>query len=130
MKRILTALIATLLLLILCACGGGADQFKVAYVWGNGPNTSVVVIRGEMDGKERDLGVREAFKDCQVKDVKLAKGETMTLQGTDDGHLRYDGGVIVTLENADGKTFDVTVAEDSVFAAEQEGDTVRLLPPE
>ena len=39
-------------------------------------------------------------------------------------------GIIVTLQDADGKTIDVTIKKDSVFAAEKEGDTVHLLVPE
>ena len=129
MRKTLTALIAALLLLTLCACGGGAGQYKVSYVAGPGPVNPALVIYGTLDGEEMRLGLREALQDYTVKDVKLAKGETMTLQGTDDGLLRYDGGVIATLEDAEGKTFDVTVAEGSTFSAEKEGETVRLLPP-
>lgn len=129
MRNTLTALAAALLL-TLCACGGSANQFKVAYVGGSGPLSPVAVIHGELDGEEKDLGLQEAFKDCKVKDVKFAKGENVTLYGTEEGHLRYDGGIIATLEDAEGKTFDVTIAEESVFTAEKEGDTIHLLPPE
>ena len=129
MKKILTAAAAALLL-TLCACGGSANQFKVAYVGGTGPVSPVVVIHGELNGEEHDLGLQEAFKDCTVKDMKFAKGDSVTLMGTDEGRLRYEGGIIATLEDADGKTFEVTVAEDSVFTAEQDGETIRLLPPE
>lgn len=133
MKKILTVLLTALLaalLLALCSCGGSANQFKVIYVGGPGPMSPVVLIHGELDGEEMDLGVKEAFKDCTVKNIAFAEGESVTLKGTDEGRLRYDGGVIVTLENADGKSFDVTVKEESVFTAEKDGDTVYLLPPE
>ena len=130
MKRKLL-LFLVLAMLFLSACGSGASQFKVSYLWGATPNLSSAMIHGELDGEELNLDLNQAFKDCQVKDVKTAGKEgTLSISGTKDGHLEFIDGIIVTLEDADDKTIDVTIKKDSVFAAEKEGDTVHLLVPE
>ena len=130
MKRKLL-LFFVLAMLFLSACGSGASQFKVSYVWGATPNLSSAMIHGELDGEELNLDLNQAFEDCQVKDVKTAGKEgTLSISGTKDGHLEFIDGIIVTLEDADGKTIDVTIKKDSVFKAEKEGDIIYLLPDE
>ena len=118
-------------MLFLSACGESPSQFKVSYVWGDGTFSSSIMIHGELDGEEQDLGLEEAFKDCQVRNVNTAaKDGKMVMQAMAGGHKRYVDGIIVTLQDADGKTIDVTIKKDSVFVAEKEGDIVHLLVPE
>ena len=129
MKRILCAVMIVMLLL-LCACGSGGSKFTVKYVGTVNVMSPSPVISGEMGGKALKISLSKAFKGCTVAGIAFPDEENVTLSAVEDGmYLAYEGGLVVTLKDESGKTFEVTVKEGSVFDAEKNGDTVCLLPP-
>lgn len=128
MKKRLIALLAVILVL-LCGCGSD-NSFKVEYVGTGNILSTDLFLCGEIGGKSQNIGLTEAFKGCSVKDITFPDPDNVSMEGTEDGYLKFTGGIIATLEDESGNTFDVLIKEESEFDAEKSGDTVVLLPPQ
>ncbi len=151
MKKRLFVLMAVMIfvatVLALCACGKKTSSFKVEYVGtsnrlpaglplGGGGQSILkalednMFIRGEVDGKTKDIPIQNAFKGYKLTAVDYPDPEHIKMKGTESGgKLYYEDGVIVTIEDESGKSLEITIQENSVFDAETDGDTVYLLPP-
>ena len=127
--RITALLLAGMVMLAICSCGASDNTFTVDYVASAGVLNSTVIIVGQYKGEEAKLDVGHAFKDCTFTGMDFVE-ENPTLSGTEEGYLKYEGGVILTLTDADGQTHTVEVKEGSKFKLEELDDGWRLLLPD
>lgn len=132
LKLILCCLLTAVLALALAACGetgsAGSDSFTVDYV-GTYTIGGDFLISGEYKGDTCVLSAGSAFKDCKFEGYAFASDGEVNLTATGDGVLVVDDGVVLTLRDADGAGHEVTVQQGSVFQAEAEGDSIKLLLP-
>ena len=130
MKKAMLAILLLAVTAALCACGGGGDkQFKVEYVGSASVMSTDLYIQGTYEGDGTKLAVQNAFEGCTVKEFAFANPENVTMSGTEEGHLKFDGGIILTLEDADGVSHSVTVKEESVFDVTENGGSMQLKLP-
>ena len=128
----LTALLLVAVISILCACGSKKvdNTFTVDYVAMAGVVKPVIVIVGQHQNKtvKMDAG---SFKDCTLISAEYLAGEGATMSGTEDGYLKVDEGMRITLKDANGTTKTVDVKEGSVFTLDTSVDGAwRILLPE
>jgi len=150
MKKRLFVLIVVILFVVMLftlgACGKKISSFKVEFVGtsnrlpagipfgGGGGNILKALeenmfIRGEIDGKSKDIPIQNAFKGYELTKVAYPTPEKVSMKGAQGGKLYYEGGVIVTIKDKNGKSLEITIKEDVVFDAAKEDDTIYLLPP-
>ena len=112
-KVISVALLLCLIICIFCGCGAN-DVFTVDYVAEAGILNAAMIIVGQYQGEtvKMDAG---SFKDCTITDVQFAAGEDVVLSGTEEGYLKIEGGIILTMTDADGASHTVEVKEGSEF---------------
>ena len=124
-------LVLCLTMTLLCACGSKeADHtFTVDYVAMAGVTRTVIIIVGQHQNKTAKMDAG-SFKDCTLISVEYLAGEGATMSGTEDGYLKIDDGVRLTLRDAEGATHTVDVKEGSVFTLDTsvEGAWRILLP--
>ena len=126
-KRQLVLIIA--MLFALCACGKGGNSFKVAYVGQANILSQNLYIYGEINGENKGISLRDAFKGYKVTNIAFPNAANTEIKGTEEGRLYFVDGVIATIEDDSGKSFEITIKEGSVFDVEIEGDSIYLLPP-
>lgn len=121
------ALILALMLCGLSGCGKAKDDtFTVDYV----ARANMLIIVGQYNGKQAKMSA-DAFKDCTLTMAENLDGEVATLSGTEDGLLKIDGGVRLTLQDADGNTHTVDVKEGTKLKVDtSDKDAWRFLLPE
>ena len=129
LKLIVCCLLLAALALALAACGEkGGDSFTVDYV-GTLALGGDFLISGEYKGDTYLLSAGSAFKDCKYEGFAFASDGEVNLTAAEEGVLVVDDGVVLTLRDADGAGHEVTVQQGSVFQAEAEGDSIKLLLP-
>ena len=121
-----------LLALIVCGlsgCGGSQDEkFPVDFV-AQGSGSVPILIVGQYKGKQCKMSA--AFKDCTLTEAEYLDGEGATLSGTAEGYLKIDGGVRLTLKDADGATHTVEVKDGTQFSMDTSNkDAWRFLLPD
>ena len=120
-----------MLFVLLLACSlvsacGKSNTFTVNYVGTPSLFSVNLFIDGKLGDEKMNIWLRDAFKGCTVTEFNLAGAE---MSGTEEGYMKFNGGVVITVEDESGRSHEITIKEGSTFSAEKDGDTVRLLPP-
>lgn len=135
MKRVLTVLLLAVMAFMLTACGGGTgdNKFTVTRVGTASLTSGVPYIEGTYNGGTYKVGVLNAFKDWTAVSVSLSAtvggDTTVTVSGGSGGDLTLDGGIDLTVQNADGDSRVIHVGKDDIFDGEKSGNTVVLILP-
>jgi hypothetical protein len=86
-------------------------------------------IHGEMDGKEEEISLHEAFKGYEIANIDYPDPKHIEMEKAGEGRIRYLDALTITLKDESGKAPEIVIEEGSVFDAEKEGDALYLLPP-
>lgn len=70
------------------------------------------------------------MKDCAFSSMEFIAGDEATLSGTEEGYLKIEGGIFLTLIDSEGKSHTVEIKEGSSFDLEELEGGWRLLLPE
>ena len=133
LKKIIIGVLALLMLLSLAACG--KKEYTVDYVKLNisigssSAGTSVSFV-GQYGNEEKVIDAESAFKDCTLESYSFNNGSGGKFQMSGDGKNAIDGGVTLTLKDADGNTHKVPVDEGSKFEVDDSNDRIKLILPE
>ena len=133
MKSKYISIVLTLALMIcsLCGCGGpGAksNHFVVEYVAQAGVLSPSIIMVGQYKGETVKLAI-DSFKDCTLSSMEFIDGDQVSFSGTEEGYLKIDGGVLITLTDPESVSHTLEIKEDSSFELEELTGGWRLLLP-
>lgn len=126
-KMMLVLVLVALLPALLLGCGKDSNTFKVEYVGTANILSPNMFISSELGGQKMNIGLKEAFQGYTVTKVEFAEGADVTMKGTEDGGICFEGGVLVTLDDGSSDAVVVTIKEGDSFSTQKDGDAVYLL---
>ena len=152
MKKCIIILLAILLTFSLCACGSktftvesvGFDRRRGNAPMGNSqkigfqdyaPCTDNLMLIGQYQGKEVELYVNNALKDSTFVSFDLENEKDYEYYETDEYQkslstiYRFEGGAVLTTEDADRTIHTLTVKRDSKFDVDDSDGNIKLILP-